>query len=218
MQGAWFMEFQKRGAPHFNILLGNGLEGSELRHWWHELVGKDDPAHAHGCGFYMEEIKSWEKVCGYLVAELCKRQQKTVPKGFENGVGRWWGKWGIAKMRPCCTLKGAQAIAAARLVRKAVNADRRARCWAQPRNFGDGELRNDDPSTIELHRVVSKICKHGGRIPNLERFLQRGYRKVRDNGRASRRIWDGAKWCKMFAPPPGVPGSSGVAPGAGASP
>src|SRR5690606_31407134 len=50
-RGAWKREFQRRGAPHFHLLLSwpEGVGLGPLRLWvaraWYEVVGSDDPEH-----------------------------------------------------------------------------------------------------------------------------------------------------------------------------
>lgn len=90
----WFLEFQKRGAPHIHILFGKQVEVD--RKWlaasWFRIVGSGDPKH------YRVQChkKQWQEVysedgCERYVAKYAhKTFQKVVPEGFEN-VGRFWG-------------------------------------------------------------------------------------------------------------------------------
>jgi hypothetical protein len=90
----WFLEFQKRGAPHIHVLMGKDVEID--REWfastWFRIVGSNDAKH------YRVHLhaKQWQKVysedgCERYVAKYAhKTFQKVVPEGFEN-VGRFWG-------------------------------------------------------------------------------------------------------------------------------
>ena len=121
VRGVWWMEFQKRGAPHFHVLTDIDLASkADLSHaemvwrrrkrhasngywtfdplekWllsrWYEIVSSGDPAHlVAGCAWEM--IESTEGALRYTAAHASKRKQKQVPPDFQN-VGRPWGKIG----------------------------------------------------------------------------------------------------------------------------
>ncbi len=106
----WFLEFQKRGAPHVHLMLwGDTLELSEnqyrraqvdLREMWAQIVNHSDPVHRErgrrrGVGFE----RSKKGHFGYAVKYATKMKQKEVPEGFEN-VGRFWGYWKYKKPVP----------------------------------------------------------------------------------------------------------------------
>ncbi len=114
VQGVWFLEFQRRGAPHFHVLLSLKLwEVGELverkRHfrgqtkifrtvpeiqemvsrWWFEIVGSGDEKHLRaGCA--VEQIEEQDGALRYAACHASKPHQKDVPEGFED-VGRFWG-------------------------------------------------------------------------------------------------------------------------------
>jgi hypothetical protein len=201
-RGAWFMEFQRRGAPHFNVILSAEVSRDQIRDWWHDVIGTDCQHHAAGKGFYCEPVQSWPKVCGYLVAEVCKPEQKAVPAGYESGVGRWWGKWGVDKVRPVRVLIGSESINAARIARRGVNAQRRAHSVAHAAAFGDGLTTPPPGVCAELDRRMKRAKRRAFRgLPSgpiwtvaESRGDCKGYKPVRDSGKTSRRIWDGAKF------------------------
>lgn len=105
----WFLEFQKRGAPHFHILSEfelpephrivtrrNGTSwttNKEYDDWaakrWYETVGSEDLSHWLA-GTSWEAIRNPEGGCRYAVKYAFKMEQKVVPDGYEN-VGRMWG-------------------------------------------------------------------------------------------------------------------------------
>lgn len=119
--GVWFLEFQKRGAPHFHILVSlklseyGPIEGRTRKRrkqgpkkymtvlplekmisaWWFSIVGSNDPKHlAAGCAW--EEIENTDGAIRYASAHASKPHQKRVPKEFVE-VGRFWGV--IGKVR-----------------------------------------------------------------------------------------------------------------------
>jgi hypothetical protein len=97
----WFLEFQKRGAPHFHFLVF-GLDESvkladSFRSWlsksWAEVVNHPDPVE------YKKHLAAGTKVekCrkrhfGYAKKYASKLEQKVVPAEFQD-VGRFWGIW-----------------------------------------------------------------------------------------------------------------------------
>ena len=116
----WKMEFQRRGAPHFHLILVSGtpIPLEELRSWalksWNNLVSKWIAIQTD----YLEEekkdaIDKHRKACieadcvrkstkglvCYLVWYIgknkgkAKEYQHEVPEEYEN-VGRWWGFYG----------------------------------------------------------------------------------------------------------------------------
>lgn len=99
----WFLEFQKRGAPHFHLIMWGArltLSDSQLRAAqtdlriaWAEVVGHADPIHherhkRRGVGF--ERMRKGH--LGYAAKYAKKMKQKAVPDEFAN-VGRFWGFW-----------------------------------------------------------------------------------------------------------------------------
>jgi hypothetical protein len=94
----WFLEFQKRGAPHFHVLHDypwptTRREVTELRFrvdsTWYRIVGSGDPRHlAAGCR--TEKLRSSRGGAHYAVKYASKMRQKVVPPGYRN-VGRFWG-------------------------------------------------------------------------------------------------------------------------------
>lgn len=88
----WCLEFQKRGAPHYHILLDNP---DILKHkqWvsnrWYEIVDSKDPKHLLA-GTRCERMRTSEGGRRYIVKYAQKMRQKKVPEAYRN-VGRFWG-------------------------------------------------------------------------------------------------------------------------------
>jgi hypothetical protein len=111
--GVWKLEPQKRGAPHFHLLVWGMLDVNyhlayfdgttglvpaeiarlvrvqEIREWvsqaWYEVVGSGDEKHLRA-GTRVEDVRSLNGVSAYLKKYLGKE----VPPEWEN-AGRWWG-------------------------------------------------------------------------------------------------------------------------------
>lgn len=89
----WFMEFQRRGAPHFHIFTagGNLLNlKKQVSKRWYEIVSSNDPKHLKA-GTRVEAIRHPEAAGRYASKYASKPYQKKIPNGYTN-VGRWWGK------------------------------------------------------------------------------------------------------------------------------
>jgi len=88
----WFLEFQRRGAPHLHILLSQRV-GHNSQRWiskrWYEIVGSEDPKHL-AAGTNWENVRKADGAKRYAIKYATKPDQKQVPVEFQN-VGRFWG-------------------------------------------------------------------------------------------------------------------------------
>ena len=85
----WFLEFQRRGAPHFHVLTDCRLRKNEVSLEWFLIVGSDDDKHLMA-GTRTEQLRSKRGGANYAIKYAKKMVQKTVPEGYSN-VGRFWG-------------------------------------------------------------------------------------------------------------------------------
>lgn len=138
-RGLWWLEFQRRGAPHFHILCEEDLsshgplvtrkrrfkvnkgaveyqtnvECSDWLAWrWYEIVGSGDLNHKKA-GTAWEVITAEEGAWVYAAAHAGKRKQKIVPEGYTD-VGGFWGKIGDLKVEKIgsCKVTTADVFAA----------------------------------------------------------------------------------------------------------
>lgn len=89
----WFLEFQKRGAPHYHLLLDCPVSALPAKqaisaHWYH-IVASGDEKHRLA-GTRTESLRSSDGGKRYAVKYAMKMQQKHVPTSYQN-VGRFWG-------------------------------------------------------------------------------------------------------------------------------
>ena len=86
----WKLEPQKRGAPHFHLLVW-GASYWELKAWtaraWYEVVNSGDERHLRA-GTRVEKIRSWRGVFWYA-SKYMGKEVEALP-GWE-AVGRYWG-------------------------------------------------------------------------------------------------------------------------------
>ncbi len=85
----WVLEFQRRGAPHFHMLLNKYIKEEDLAKMWFDIVGSGDVKHLRR-GVHVEVIRSKDKMASYFVTYITKQDQKQVPEEYKN-VGRFWG-------------------------------------------------------------------------------------------------------------------------------
>lgn len=114
----WFIEFQKRGAPHFHLvtsLIAPSQAGREdlailwaqiceKYNWWYTSVKapygaknavlegftQDSVIRQHRRKRTWESLKSESGAARYAIKYATKPSQKVVPKAYRN-VGRFWG-------------------------------------------------------------------------------------------------------------------------------
>lgn len=89
----WFLEFQRRGAPHYHILVDSPIkcfDFQELSYAWARIVDKNiDPDHLKA-GTRVESVRKGGNLAHYAVKYAMKMYQKNVPELYQN-VGRFWG-------------------------------------------------------------------------------------------------------------------------------
>jgi len=88
--GAWKLEPQIRGAPHFHLLVVGApfIAKDWLSQSWYEVVGSGDPKHLDA-GTQVQLARSHRGVVAYAAKYTAKAQR--LPASWQEGVGRWWG-------------------------------------------------------------------------------------------------------------------------------
>lgn len=99
LAGIWKLEFQKRGAPHFHMLLYNAgyISKDAIRISWGEIIGQDRPFTR------IERIKNYRQGMAYVAKYLGKvdntgfnygtnlTAEETRSDNTEESIGRRWG-------------------------------------------------------------------------------------------------------------------------------
>lgn len=94
----WFLEFQKRGAPHIHLLIDTPLPQekaqrldvySDVSVKWYDTVNSGDERHLRA-GTRCERIRKPDGAARYALKYAYKTRQKCVPEPYRN-VGRFWG-------------------------------------------------------------------------------------------------------------------------------
>lgn len=150
--GIWRLEFQKRGAPHYHMLLWDGptVEAKEARRqngkmcmlaipgnkswknrqvfeWlsntWFRVVGSGDEKHRQA-GTRIEPVVSANGVMAYAAKYLAKSTEEQT-ETFEGGTGRHWARIGEKRWMVeeyTQDLTGPQALKMRRVMRKMIEA------------------------------------------------------------------------------------------------
>ena len=132
--GLWVLEFQRRGAPHYHILVNGELDRHAVAFEWFTLVGSRDLRHL-AAGTRVEGLRSENAAAAYVAKYVSKQEQKAVPNGFE-GVGRMWGTFGVTLERTVVVGERADLVPIIRHVRRADRARRRSVGQARRRYRG----------------------------------------------------------------------------------
>jgi len=91
----WKLEFQRRGAPHFHVLVWgcDFVPVGWLSRVWYNVVGSDDPRHL-AAGTQVQEVRNEENAVAYLFKYIVKEDRS----GNRVCTGRIWG----VRNRKCC--------------------------------------------------------------------------------------------------------------------
>jgi hypothetical protein len=102
----WKIEAQRRGAPHYHLLIRAPEAQHDLQAWirwtaqtWHEIAGGGDPKHlrlalgeCRGSKPCVEVAREWKCVGAYA----CKYMAKLPPQHEQSEswqhAGKWWGQ------------------------------------------------------------------------------------------------------------------------------
>lgn len=93
----WKLEPQRRGAPHFHLLVMMQASFSldAVRAWWSrvwfEVVASQDEAHFRA-GTQVQRIRSWNGVTSYAAKYLGKSVEALEDVPGWDRPGRWWGQ------------------------------------------------------------------------------------------------------------------------------
>ena len=89
----WRKEYQRRGAPHYHLLVFLETPIPELRAWisqaWFEVVGSGDERHLRA-GTQVVEVRSWRGIRGYASKYMAKVDDGEAEVQL---TGRLWGVW-----------------------------------------------------------------------------------------------------------------------------
>lgn len=95
----WFLEFQKRGAPHLHFFYTDFVPFREAAPKWVESLELSGASSTDGvaeAGTRFELLRAGRSgTISYARKYAVKQSQKEVPEGYQN-VGRYWGVRGLS--------------------------------------------------------------------------------------------------------------------------
>lgn len=126
--GIWFLEFQRRGAPHFHLVTTKSLSPDQeksAKKYWAKLVGSECSHHAE-MGVNAQIMRKAHAAGAYAAKYSAKDEQKQVPEHYQD-VGRFWGMFGLDEQETVFkTVTVRQILELNRLARRAESAHRRS--------------------------------------------------------------------------------------------
>jgi len=95
----WKMEFQRRGAPHFHLVVWRVKHMSKtwLSDAWYNTVKSNDERH-RVAGTQVKEVWGGEQALFYLVKYISKKDDAII----QDGTGRVWGVRGRKNLTVIC--------------------------------------------------------------------------------------------------------------------
>jgi hypothetical protein len=164
-EAAWKLEFQRRGAPHFHLLVRiRSVALPVMRAWvaaqWFDIVKSGDERHLRAGTAVDVSWRGWEgsaAVARYFAKHgiwATKEYQHDVPEEWETS-GRWWGVWNLERVRQVVQLDDDAVVSARRLLRKWFRANHDRRLVVHG---------------VEVHngRAVVRVGYRGGRLRSLQ--------------------------------------------------
>ena len=184
--GAWKLEFQSRGAPHYHLILlpKEKLKGlkefrKEIAEHWYRIVGSNDEKHLRA-GTEVSPIESSTGIIGYMASYMAKEDQ-TLPNNF---TGRYWGFINKPNLpfseETTIPLGKENAIKIRRIFRKKIEKDMRN---YQMRIMGK-ILERETSLKMTSQELTSSLFRLGAKSPNtskdrkLQDALKRGWVKI----------------------------------------
>jgi hypothetical protein len=210
----WKQEFQRRGAPHFHLLMvppaGTSEDGQYFRQWlsvnWAAVVSHPDPDQyyrhvlAGTAVDWAEGLKSTDpkRVADYFAKHgsfSAKEYQNCVPQEWRKpgrGPGRFWGVWGLKPARVGVRVSQSDGVKLGRLLRRWARAQGVTR-QATVRRVRGGDARS----------AYSDVIGLAGAIVLRSRRVRYRHSRVRAKRLPTNRGWvscnDGAAFASQIA-------------------
>lgn len=101
----WFVEFTRRGTPHFHIFTTHSFNKADIARWWADIVKSEHESHERA-GTRFERLRSGRGgTVSYAKKYAQKLYQKELPDLWkDSGIGRFWGVTGCREVVEAATL------------------------------------------------------------------------------------------------------------------
>ncbi len=100
LSAIWKLEFQKRGAPHYHIMIFNTdpfrryinhkALSTLIALYWYEIVGSNDEKHLKA-GINYQPVSTYKAVRGYISKYVAKEATEEEAEIMHKFVGRYYG-------------------------------------------------------------------------------------------------------------------------------
>ena len=103
VQAIWRLEFQKRGAPHYHLMILDWRPGDdgEVEWMWKCTCHTWDMAHELlGVNYELIVDGNQQSLIAHYLAKYIAKVDQTEVKNAIVKCGRWWGKWNITCPTP----------------------------------------------------------------------------------------------------------------------
>lgn len=100
----WFIEFTRRGTPHFHIFTTHKFNHQSVATWWADIVKSEHKSHLCA-GTRFERLRSGRGgTVAYAKKYANKQYQKELPDMWkDSGIGRFWGITGCREVVSAAT-------------------------------------------------------------------------------------------------------------------
>ena len=185
--GAWKLEFQSRGAPHYHLIAipnqklnGLGDFRKLISKRWYDIVKSGDEKHLRA-GVEVSPIKSSKGIIGYMASYMAKKDQ-TLPNNF---TGRYWGYFNKKELpfgkETCIPLGKENAIKIRRIFRNKIKKDMsnyQHRICAEILKRETGIAVSTQELTSSLFRLGSNYKRLTSTDRKIQAVIERGWIKV----------------------------------------
>ena len=161
----WVREFQRRGAPHFHLLVcvPERIKGRTFAEWqsqaWYETVGSGDERHLRagtrvdyeaGLRASIDPKRAAAYFAGYTTKD--KTYQAVAPEGWVNdngSIGAFWGRRGLQTATAEVALTTDDVTEIKRIIRRMIRAQKRTSPRRVPRQVTTTYVAADTGEAID---------------------------------------------------------------------
>lgn len=155
ISGIWRLEPQKRGAPHYHLLLyGGRIDKAWLSESWARCSEDESPEHV-AAGTNVQAIRSSNGAAWYCSKYMAKAVSDELSKEWRQ-VGKWWGIYNREKLpvSPRKEMELSPLVLSKMLsfFRSEIEARMASRVWREFKDLG-----GPPPSELEAARLESWV-------------------------------------------------------------
>lgn len=99
----WRLEYQKRGAPHYHLLLLDPpfIPVTWACESWHQVIKSDDLMHLKiGVDLKQVDMEKGGAMVSHYIGKYMSKEEEEVDDTDRGKTGRHWGRWNIEAQSP----------------------------------------------------------------------------------------------------------------------